>query len=275
MENDQIKKVISRLEHYYKEAEKLISEESALSLLSTPLKKINSYLVYLEKLIIKLSNSSASNESDKDKLETLFKEQQMIKSKFDSKVNDFLDCNDVTSVEKESMFSAPRTLRSQVSLTITSASSSSKIAEAMAEEQVASLKVVHLEKQLDLERKEIELKHELEMLKAKQKLEEASLHRQVLEEEIDRGGYIEAEPSTSAEIVSRFMNENGSSFVIPSSEAEVPPRIDDVSPLLTNESSLTNEIRPIVSSRPVDHVQFPGVLSYPSTSFKDSDKTYV
>ena len=43
------------------------------------------------------------------------------------------------------------------------------------------------------------------MLKAKQKLEEASLQRQVLEEETDRGGYLPLEPmSPSAEIVSQL-----------------------------------------------------------------------
>ena len=90
------------------------------------------------------------------------------------------------------------------------------MAVAKAEEQVALLKVTHLEKQLDLERQEAqikfkrdleeyELKRKREMLKAKQTLEEASLQRQVLEEETDRGGYLPLEPtSPSAEIASQL-----------------------------------------------------------------------
>ena len=43
------------------------------------------------------------------------------------------------------------------------------------------------------------------MLKAKQKLEEASLQRQVLEEETDRRGYLPLKPtSPSAEIASQL-----------------------------------------------------------------------
>ena len=113
------------------------------------------------------------------------------------------------------MLSAPRTLRSQISLSI-STTSSMKMAAVKAEEQVALLKITHLEKQLDLERQEAqikfkrdlleyELKRKREMLKAKQKLEEASLQRQVLEEETDRGGYLPLEPtSPSAEIASHL-----------------------------------------------------------------------
>ena len=112
------------------------------------------------------------------------------------------------------MLSASRTLRSQVSLSI-STTSSMKMAAVKAEEQVALLKITHLEKQLDLERQEAqikfkrdleeyELKRKREMLKAKQKLEEASLQRQVLEEEIDRGGYLPLEPMSPAEIASQL-----------------------------------------------------------------------
>ena len=42
------------------------------------------------------------------------------------------------------------------------------------------------------------------MLLANQRAEEASLKCQVLDEEIDRGGYTPLEPCTSAEIASRL-----------------------------------------------------------------------
>ena len=148
--------------------------------------------------------------NDKSELENIIKDQHIKKNEFNKKVTEFLKCNDVTSIEISSMLSAPRTLRSQISLSI-SITSGMKMAAAKAEEQVALLKVTHLEKQLDLERQEAQIKfkrdleeHELkrkrEMLKAKQMLEEASLQRQVLEEKTDRGGYLPLEPiSSSAE----------------------------------------------------------------------------
>ena len=51
---------------------------------------------------------------------------------------------------------------------------------------------------------EYELKRKREILPANQRAEEASLKCQVLDEEIDRGGYIPLEPHTSAEIISRL-----------------------------------------------------------------------
>ena len=185
-----------------------MTDECSPNLLSPTLKKIHAYLAYLEKLVIKVSSSVDSN--DKSKLENIIKHQHVKKSEFNKKVTEFLKCNDVTSIEISSMLSAPRTLRSQISLSI-SITSGMKMAAAKAEEQVALLKVTHLEKQLDLERQKAQIKfkrdleeHELkrkrEMLKAKQKLEEASLQRQVLEEKTDREGYLPLEPiSSSAE----------------------------------------------------------------------------
>ena len=212
MESEKIKKILSRLQHYYSEAEKLIADECSPNSLTPALKKINSYIAYLEKTIIELSNSSES--SIKNKLEKTLEEQRAKRSQFDSKVTESLECNDVTSVEISSMLSVPRLLRSQRSLTITT-TSSYKMAQALADEQVALLKVSHIEKQLSLEREEAEMKHKheieqleqkrkREMLKAKQLLDEASLQRQVLEEETDRGGYISPASSTSSKIASQF-----------------------------------------------------------------------
>ena len=77
------------------------------------------------------------------------------------------------------MLSAPRTLRSQVSLSI-STTSSMKMAAVKAEEQVALLKVTHLEKQLDLERQKAQIKFKRDLeeyeLKRKRDLEEHELN---------------------------------------------------------------------------------------------------
>ena len=78
------------------------------------------------------------------------------------------------------MLSAPRTLRLQISLSI-SATSIMTMAAVKAEEQVALLKVTHLEKQLDLESQEeqIKFKRDLEEyeLKRKRDLEKHELKR--------------------------------------------------------------------------------------------------
>ena len=53
MDNEKVKGILSRLNHYYREADSLISRECSPDALSPALKKINSYLAYLEKLILK------------------------------------------------------------------------------------------------------------------------------------------------------------------------------------------------------------------------------
>ena len=106
-------------------------------------------------------------------------------------------------MEIKSLLSAPCTLRSQVSMSVTT-TSSYKVALAKADEEVALLKVTHLKRQLDLEREEHKLKCKREMLLANQRAEDAFLKCQVLDEEIDRGGYIPSEPCTSDKIASRL-----------------------------------------------------------------------
>ena len=143
--------------------------------LSPALKKISSYLSYLEKLVIKLSSAESD---DKDELENALKEQHVKKSVFDSKITEFLECSDVTSTEIKSLLSAPRTLRSQVSMSVTT-TSSYKVALAKADEQVALLKLTHLERQLDIEREEAKIKFKRDMeeyeLKRKRDVEEYEL----------------------------------------------------------------------------------------------------
>ena len=98
----------------------------------------------------------------KDELENASKEQHVKNSIFNSKVTGFLECNDVTSMVIKCLLSAPRTLRSQVSMSVTT-TSSYKVALAKANEQVAQLKVTHLERQLDIERKKAEIKFKRDM----------------------------------------------------------------------------------------------------------------
>ena len=88
-------------------------------------------------------------------------------------------------------------------------------AKLVAKEEVAKLKLKQLEEKRELERKqqrqrrraeeesrraeeerEEEEQFNLELLKARHEIEEASLERQVIEEKIERGGYIPSESET-------------------------------------------------------------------------------
>ena len=82
MENENIKRVLARLYHYHCEANKLMADECSPDSLSPTLKKINAYLAYLEKQVIKVSSSVDSN--DKSELENLLKDQHVKKNEFDS-----------------------------------------------------------------------------------------------------------------------------------------------------------------------------------------------
>ena len=88
-------------------------------------------------------------------------------------------------------------------------------AKLVAKEEVAKLKLKQLEEKRELERKqqrqrrraeeerrcpeekrEEEKQFNIELLKARHEIEEAFLERQVIEEEIERGGYIPSESET-------------------------------------------------------------------------------
>ena len=84
MENEKFKSVLLRLNCYYREAEALIASKCSPNALSPALKKISSYLSYMEKLVIKLSSAELDY---KDELENALKEQHVKKSVFDSKSN--------------------------------------------------------------------------------------------------------------------------------------------------------------------------------------------
>ena len=75
MENENIKRVLARLDHYHCEANKLMTDECSPNSLSPTLKKINAYLAYLKKLFIKVSSSLDSN--DKGELENILKDQHV------------------------------------------------------------------------------------------------------------------------------------------------------------------------------------------------------
>ena len=114
-----------------------------------------------------------------------------------------------TRIEKAaSIVSAPRTLRSNIARSSsqlkskgmrsnsTSTSSSFRFAKVFAKEEVARLRLKELQEKHELERKQEEMKRKQEIVNLTHELQEASLERQVLEEELDRGEYTPAEESS-------------------------------------------------------------------------------
>ena len=275
MENEKFKSVLSRLNCYYREAEALIGSECSPNVLSLALKKINSYLSYLEKLVIKLFSAEPDN---KDELNAL--KERVKNSVFNSKVTGFLECSDVTSMEIKSLLSALRTLRSQVSMSVNT-TSIYNVALAKADEQVAQLKVTHLERQLDIEREEAEikfkrnmeeyeLKRKREMLLANQRAEEAFLKCQVLDEEIDHGCYIPLEPCTSDKIASQLDADAVKS--LPTKKLSPLSRltqnsleVDDELPQVNTETTLADPFNPTLSKS----VQVSEAPSHPLSNQSD------
>ena len=91
--------------------------------------------------------------------------------------------------------------QSAASASTHSSSSSASKAKLVAKEELARLKLQHLQEKLRIESEESERKrkeaeeeerrkHNLEMLKARQELDQASLELQVVEEKLDRGEYL-------------------------------------------------------------------------------------
>ena len=98
-------------------------------------------------------------------------------------------------------------------------------AKLVGKEEVAKLKLKQLKEKRELERKQQEEQFNLELLKARHEIVKASLERQVIEEEIERGGYIPSESETKPlksdiPTSSRLLSAKESQFV--SSVREAP-----------------------------------------------------
>ena len=162
----------------------------------------------------------------------LIQSQHALKAEFDAKVFDWLSSKNIPRGEIESILRGSRTLRSKGSFQTmyksstksslkssnsTSSKSSSRTSKALALAKVetARLRVKQLEEKHRIQNEETALKErlqkeetalkeriqkeetaykqKLEMLQVSHELEEASLERQVLDEELDRAGYIAPE----------------------------------------------------------------------------------
>ena len=168
----------------------------------------------MERLVIR-----ESSEDSKQLLQTRLKKHYEFRSKLDERIANCFQ-GKLTEKEVASALSVPHTLRSRASKAASirsslSTSSSMATAKLVAKEEVAKLKLKQLEEKKELERKqqrerrladegrrcpeedrEKEQQFNLELLKARHEIEEASLERQVIEEEIERGWYLPSKSET-------------------------------------------------------------------------------
>ena len=158
-------------------------------------------------------NYSGTCDEEKQVFEREVKLQHELKGRFDMRAADWLQSFKGIGKDVASIVTAPMTLRSRVSRNSQHSSTSSvNKAKAIAKEELARLKLKHLEQRQKLEQEEAERKRSfeqeeaerirrqeserqrerqnMELLRARQEVQEASLERQVFEEELDRGGFI-------------------------------------------------------------------------------------
>ena len=196
-----------RLEELYAKVECLIADNEDVFLINANISSANSVCAEMERLALK-----ETNEERKKFLKNALNQHYAFRSAFDEQVSVYLS-GKMSEKEVSNIVYAPRTLRSRTSAgkrSSRSGSQSSSVLKAklVAKEELAKLKLKHLEQKQRLERemqeemnKQLEFMKKkagektfsLELLQARQGLEEVSLERQVIEEEMERGGYLPPE----------------------------------------------------------------------------------
>ena len=191
--DEDVKKVVTRLDSLYSQANQIMQESDRFEDILPTLNEIKELSVEVDRIVIMAP--AVSDENARKEFMTEIKRQHAKRAEFDTCVSEWLQKLNLSNKDIASVLSAPRTLRSRFSKSSReSASSSVSKARALAKEEVARLKLLHLQERQKLEAEEAirkrEEKHKRELLLATQELKEASLERQVLEEELDRGGCI-------------------------------------------------------------------------------------
>ena len=192
-----------RLEELYAKCNCLMADNADSTLIKATISLMNNVLTDMERLAIR-----ESSDDSKQLLQIRLKKHYEFRCKFDGRIANYFQ-GKLTEKEVASALSVPHTLRSRALKTTSkrsslSTSSSMAAAKLVAKEEVAKLKLKQLEEKRELERSqkkrrraeqewEEEEQFNLELLKARHEMEEASLERQVIEEEIERGGYIPSE----------------------------------------------------------------------------------
>ena len=202
-------KLKASLDALYDEANMIMSysEIESSEAFKQVLSRINSVYSDLSRITVNETEETAYKT-----LEAMMKDEHVRKARFDTKAFEWLETFEINPQEISSIVTAPRSLRSRSARSNSSSSSSVIKARAAAKLQIARLKVKQLQHQqrLQQERAERQQRRELEETEARQRrereeaaeqetidiltasheLEQASLEHHVLEEKLNRGGYI-------------------------------------------------------------------------------------
>ena len=199
---DESNSIVCKLDELYFEIDAIISQNKSTDLLKPIVKQINILSSDLDKLLINFPGTSDSTE--KEEVKCFVKDQRIKRGQYDAKVTEYLQSAELSSKEIASILSVPRTLRSYTSRSRRSSSSSSAsssvlLAKSVAKEETARLKLQHLKEKQRLAREMHEAKERLELLEVQQELKEANLNRQVIQEELEHGGYLPDEAEKDQE----------------------------------------------------------------------------
>ena len=197
-----------RLNDLYCQVDEAIKSDVNPAELKTIMFAANHAFSEMERIM--LQESDALNFADN--LDVI-QSQQTLKSKFDSRVTKWLEGKGLTPKSINEILGLSRTLRPRGTKSVSSSrrsvshsvkSNASSKASSRVKVETARLRLKQLEEKHELEKQEAALKqkrlqeenalkHKFEMLQASQQLEEAVLERQVMEEELERAGYITPE----------------------------------------------------------------------------------
>ena len=180
-----------RLEELYAKIDCLMADNMEVSLIKAKIASANSVCAEMERI--------ALHEVEEERRKFLLgsvKQHHVYRASFDERVSTYLT-GKMSKKDILRAVSAPPTLRSRASVDIRSkksgSSKSSATTKLIVKEELAKLKLKHLEEKQRLEREIKRQEEERELLQARQNLEEVSLERQVVEEELERGGYLSSE----------------------------------------------------------------------------------
>ena len=223
---EKLESITRQIEDYYEQANAIMLEKGSASALSTLVSKVNLLLKEFDKVAMNLPCTSKSEE--KEAIDKQFRTVYARNKQFDVRVGNYLKSSEVAKRDIESILNAPPTLRSHTSRsrrsTHGSTSSSVLRARAVANQELARLRLQHLQEELENKKKFEEMKRQhqameleetgkIELLRATQELKEASLEREVIEEELDRGGYIDT-AEEGDKVAPHTLDQKGSSGVV-------------------------------------------------------------
>ena len=157
---EKLESITRQIEDYYKQANAVMLEKGSASALSTLVSKVNLLLKEFDKVAMNLPGTSKSEE--KEAIDKQFRTVYARNKQFDIRVGNYLKSSEVAKSDIESILNAPPTLRSHTSRsrrsTHGSTSSSALRARAVANQELARLRLQHLQEELESKKKFEEMK---------------------------------------------------------------------------------------------------------------------